>query len=129
MKSKTLVLVLAGMSILLFGLMATAAGWDIPALMPGEGSDGVITLQELPATVNVVDRNGKYAGIVRRSDLETDAATVNVYDEEGSHVGYFGPNGFYKLDSEPIPIEGKETWIEEHTDDLDNPVKRRQKNE
>ena len=127
MKSKTLVL--AGMSILLFGLMATAAGWDIPALMPGEGADGVITSQELPATVNVVDRNGKYVGIVRRSDLETDAATVNVYDEEGSHVGYFGPNGFYKLDSEPIPIEGKETWIEEHTDDSANPVKRRQKNE
>ena len=85
--------------------------------------------QELPPTVKVVDRNGEYAGIVRRSDLGTDAATVKVYSEEGTHVGYFGPNGFYDLDSEPIPIEGKETWIEEHTDDPDNPVKKRRKDE
>ena len=44
MKSKTLVLVMAGMSSLPFGLTAMAACWDLPPLMPGEGTDWVHNL-------------------------------------------------------------------------------------
>ena len=42
---------------------------------------------------------------------------------------HVGPNGFYRLDEPPPVIEGKETWVEEWTDDSGKPARKYRKDE
>ena len=122
MKNKKLVLVLVAAVTVLVGTVATAAAGVIP-LLPGEGADGIIDMNQLPATEGVVDRNGDYVGEISRADLDADNSVVNVYNN-GEHVGYFGPNGFYRLDEPPPIIDGKETWVEEWVDGAEGPARK-----
>ena len=114
MNNKKLVLVLVAAVTVLVGTVATAAAGVIP-LLPGESADGIIDMNQMPATEGVVDRNGDYVGEVLRGEIDSDMSVVNVYNN-GEHVGYFGPNGFYRLDESPPVIDGKETWVEEWED-------------
>ena len=125
MKKKILVLVAA--VVVLVWAVATAAAEGILPHFPGEGVDGIIDMSQLPATQGVVDRNGNYVGDVFRKDLDSDGV-VNVY-KDGEHVGYFSPNGFYRLDEPPPVIEGKETWVEEWGDDPNKPARKYRKDE
>ena len=58
----------------------------------GEGVDGIVDMNRLPATERVSDRNGNYVGDIFIADLDT-GKLVNVYKDD-EHVGYFAPNGF-----------------------------------
>ncbi len=124
---KNMVLILVAAVAVLVGGLATVSAGDILSLLPGEGADGIIDMNQLPATEGVVDRNGNYVGEVVRADFETDSV-LNVY-KDGDHVGYFGPNGFYGLDEPPPVIEGKETWVEEWVDGEDEPLRKYRKDE
>ena len=58
MEKKMLILVAA--VAVLVGTVATVAARDILPHFPGEGVDGIIDMNQLPATVGVVDRNGNH---------------------------------------------------------------------
>ena len=125
MKKKILVLV-AAVGVLVWAVATAAAGGILPHF-PGEGEDGIIDMNQLPATEGVSDRHGNYVGDIFIADLDS-GKVVHVY-KDGEHVGYFSPNGFYGLDEAPPVIEGKETWVEEWGDNPDKPARKYRKDE